>query len=446
MSDNVAQNAGPEQDPETPVEAGETTAPSRRHKRRWWPFIVAGALVLAVAGGAIYWQLRPKASAAATDQFVAVSQQTLKQTVSATGTIEPARESALSFDSSGTVTGVNVEVGDKVTKGEVLATMDDASLQAAVDSAKAALTASRDNLTTLEDDSSTTDTALASAKADVKLKKSQLEQAKEALAGAELKAPFSGIVADVGIATGDATGSSGSSGSGSGSSGSQGSAGAASTAAPQDSSTDSSSSGSSSGSITVISTNAWTVSSSVGGSDLSSVKKGLQVQITPSGSTDTVFGTVQTVGVLASSSDSGTSSFPVTIKITGSPKGLHAGESATVSIIVKQISNALVVPTLAVKTANGQAVVQKKSGNGTVQTKITIGDTYGTFTQVKSGLKVGDQVKITLPTRVSGTGSGRSGNSSGGTGLGGGFPGGGSGGFPGGGSGGLPGGGQVGGK
>lgn len=464
MSESDELDVRPEHDlPDDPAEIdGNPTVADRPRRRRWWLMIAAGVLVLVVAGAAIYWQVRPKTSAAATDQYVSVSQQTLKQTVSATGTIEPAQESDLSFSSSGTVTGVDVEVGDKVTKGDKLATMDDSSLKATVDSDKAALKASQDNLSTLEDDSDTTDTALASAKADVNLKKSELAQAKDALKGATLTAPFSGVVAAVGISVGDAAGSSSSSGSsssGSGSSGSSSSGSSGSGSSPTDSSTSSSSSASSSsssGSITVISTDSWTVSTSVGGTDLSSVKKGLQAQITPSGASDPVFGTVETVGVMASSSDSSSSSFPVTIKITGSPNGLHAGESADVSIIVKQLSNALVVPTMAVKTVNGQAVVDKKSGSGTVQTKITIGDTYGFYTQVKSGLASGDEVKVSIPTRSAGSGSAGSGASTGsgsGSGIGGGLTGGGfgggglsgggfAGGAPGGGFGGTQGGGK----
>lgn len=440
MSESDEHN-GPSDESPGPSQDDPTTVIDRRRRRRWWPFIVAGVLVLAVAGAAIYWELRPKSDAATSTQFVSVSQQTLKKTVSATGTIEPAQESDLSFSSSGTVTAVNVEVGDRVSKGEVLATMDDSSLRAAVESDKAALEASQEDLTTLEDDSSATATALSSAKADVKLKKSELAQAREALKSAKLKAPFSGVVADVGISVGDAaagsgssnssssSSSSGSSASGSGSGGALGS-GTSSAASTQDGS--SSSGSSDSGSITVISTNSWTVSSSVGGTDLASVKKGLQAQITPSGATDPVFGTVQTVGVMASSSDSGTSSFPVTIKITGSPADLHAGESADVSIIVKQITDAIVVPTLAVKTVNNQTVVEKKSGTKTIQTKITIGDTYGAYTQVKSGLAVGDQVQVSLPGEVrSGAGTSRGTNS--GQGPYGGIPGGGGfggGGFP----------------
>ncbi|GAB3919911.1 RND transporter [Microlunatus endophyticus] len=435
------ESESPTENETTLVRTAEDTPKRPRRKRRWFFVVGGGVLVLAVAGAAIYWQLRPDSTAAATTQWVSVSTQTLKQTVSASGTIEPAQDKDVTFSSSGTVTAVDVEVGDKVTKGQKLATIDNSSLKATVESDKAALSASKSSLSTLEDDSDTTDAALASAKADVKLKRSELAQAEDALAGATITAPFTGVVADVGLAVGDSTGS-GSSSSSSSDSGS----GTVGTSA-----SDSSSSSSSSG-ITVITTDKWTVSGSVGGADLSSVKKGLQVQITPSGSSTTAYGTVETVGVMASSSSdssSGTSTFPVTIKVTGSPSGLHAGESATASIIVKQLSNALVVPTQAVKTVNGKAVVEKKSGNKTVQTNITIGDTYGFYTQVKSGLASGDQVQITIAARTPGgsTKSGSSGSSSGlggltGSGSSGGFPGGSSGGgFPGGTSGGgFPGG------
>lgn len=281
MSESDELNERPEHDvPDGPAEInGNPTVADRPRRRRWWLLIAAGVLVLVVAGAAVYWQLRPTASAAATDQFVSVKQQTLKQTVSATGTIEPAQESDLSFSSSGTITGVGVAVGDKVKKGDRLATMDDSSLKATADSDEAALKASQDNLSTLEDSSDSTDTALASAKADVKLKKSELAQAKDALKGATLTAPFSGVVAAVGIWVGDAAGSSSSSSSsGSGSSSSEssssGSSGSSSSGLGPSSSgggtsssgtsSSTSSSSSSSDSITLISTDAWTVSTSVG--------------------------------------------------------------------------------------------------------------------------------------------------------------------------------------
>jgi hypothetical protein len=205
--------------------------------------------------------------------------------------------------------------------------------------------------------------------------------------------------------------------------------------------------------VTVISTDRYTVEASVGSADLATVKKGLQAQITVSGSTSTVFGTVSTVAVMASTSGSsgtgaGTTSgssatFPVTITVTGARKDLYAGATATVSIIVSQRDDVLTVPTAAVSSANGQTVVTRLVGTNKVVTPVTLGTSYGATTEVTKGLGEGDQVVVTVPVRAAGGNA--SGRSSAGTG---GFGGGGTGGggFGGGGLGGTGGGGRAGGQ
>jgi multidrug efflux pump subunit AcrA (membrane-fusion protein) len=193
---------------------------------------------------------------------------------------------------------------------------------------------------------------------------------------------------------------------------------------------------SSSSQIVVISTTSWVVEASVGSEDLPQLKKGLQAEITPTGSTTKVFGTVKTVGIVASSSSGGSASFPVTIAVTGSPKGLYAGGAATVSIIVKQVENVLTVPTSALHTENGKTVVHQMVKGVQVSTLVTVGTTYGAVTQILSGLKTGDQV-VGTTFRIGGnnpTGGTRT-RQGGGTG-GGGFGGGGFGGPPAGGGGG----------
>ena len=64
------------------------------------------------------------------------------------------------------------------------------------------------------------------------------------------------------------------------------------------------SNGTSTAQVVVIATNAWVVNASVGASDLASVKKGLQIDITPDGSAQRVFGTVSSVGIMASTGSS----------------------------------------------------------------------------------------------------------------------------------------------
>ena len=63
----------------------------------------------------------------------------MAQTVSAEGTLEPAQTDDLSFGAAGTVTAVNVEAGDRVRAGRVLATMDSAELELDVANAESSL-------------------------------------------------------------------------------------------------------------------------------------------------------------------------------------------------------------------------------------------------------------------------------------------------------------------
>lgn len=161
-----------------------------------------------MAAGAVggwWWASRDTASAAAATtrtQLVAASLGTVKQTVSASGTIEPALDTTAAFSSSGTVTAVLVAVGDSVAKGQRLATIDDATLQDAVTLAAASVTAAQDQVDTASGTS-----AVASANAQLASARSSLADARTALAGATLLSPIAGTVADVGIAVGDAVGS-----------------------------------------------------------------------------------------------------------------------------------------------------------------------------------------------------------------------------------------------
>ena len=72
--------------------------------------MVAVLVVVAAAVGAWVYLHRPAAAAesAKTTQLVAATTETVKETVSATGTIEPANQANLTFAQSGKVTSVGV--------------------------------------------------------------------------------------------------------------------------------------------------------------------------------------------------------------------------------------------------------------------------------------------------------------------------------------------------
>ena len=357
---------------------------TRRHT------IIGAVIVLLVVGGGGAWVVtRPTSSTAAAPTLVSVTTSTIRQSVSATGTLEPAHRADLTFAVSGTVTSLPVVVGDTVRAGAVLATVDTSSLETAVTSAQASVNAAQDQLTAQQDAGSSA-VQIASTQAQLADAQAKLADSETALAEASMTSPIAGTVAQVNIAVGDKLGgtASASSPSASGSAGSSSS----SAGAGASSSSASAASASSTAQVVVISTTSWVVNASVGSADLPQLKKGQQAEITPSGSATKIFGTVKSVGIVASSSSSGSASFPVTIAVTGSPKGLYAGGAADVAIIVKQVENVLSVPTNAVHTESGKTVVHQLKGGAQVSTPVKVGTTYGAVTQILSGLKAGDKV------------------------------------------------------
>ena len=121
---------------------------------------------------------------------------------------------------------------------------------------------------------------------------------------------------------------------------------------------------------------------------------------------------------------SGVATFPVTVTLDGRNPSLHAGASASISIIVNQVVQVLTVPTSALRTAGGGSSVQVLV-NGQPQTRtVSIGASDPLRTQVLSGVNPGDEVVIatvsgTVPTTTTGGGGGLLGGGGGGGGRGG---------------------------
>lgn len=348
---------------------GKVTHRGAAVRRRWW-VVVALAVVLAGAGA--WFRLADGDDGDNTQRITAtVSRGTYKDTVSATGTIAPKHDEDVAFTSTGTVTAVEVEVGDRVQKGDVLARIDDTALVAQRDAAEAQVTAAE---TQLSEDADASSAQVSADEAALASARNQLEAAQEAVDNATLRAPFSGQVSAVGYEVGDQAGASGGQGD---------------------------SDGSSSGGITVITPRQLLVSANVSASDVSRLKKGMQAEITPTGGGEVVYGTVSEVGVIASASDSGAAQFPVTIAVTGSPKGVYPGSSASVAITVSQATNILTVPTQALHSSGSSTYVYVVKNGKRTKTTVTIGRAFGMQTEVTKGLTEGDTVEVISFTRRS---------------------------------------------
>lgn len=383
------------------------------------------ALLLVVGVGVAYLSLHDDAGASSPGRIVRVSRGTIVSSVSASGAVASANSRDLAFGTSGTVDTVKVQVGDKVKKGQLLATLDDASAQDNLRSAQAALSAAEDG-----------DTSTPSGYSSYVQAKTSYDSARRALDGTELRAPFSGtIVAVNGSVGGSSSGSSSSSTSSSGSTGTGGAGGGGGGGGSTSSSSSSSASSGSTGSgfITIADTGKLQIKGEFTETDVAKVKKGQQASVT----FDAMQGTRASGKVSAIDQTSTTSNnvvqYGVTVALNDPPSGLRIGATATVQVITANAQNVLFVPTAAVRTAGGQSTVTVLSGGKQVPKPVQTGVQGDQGTEIKSGLSEGDQVVIA--------------NAAGGTG-GGGFPTGrfpGGGGLGGGGGGGL-GGGRTGGR
>ena len=117
-------------------------------------FAVTGLAALVLASGGVWLWAQPSAAS----QLVtgAVTSGDLTQTVSATGTVSDEGTASVSFPTAATVTAVQVAVGDQVTAGQVLATLDTTALQSALDEADLTLAEAKESLTQAQDSSTTT--------------------------------------------------------------------------------------------------------------------------------------------------------------------------------------------------------------------------------------------------------------------------------------------------
>lgn len=165
--------------------------------------IVIGCILAALAGAA--WYVRGRAPApemAAGPRTARVTRGNLIASVSATGTLQPYAQVEVRSRSTGTVVDLDVQEGDKVTKGRVLAEIDDRDARANAETSQAQLAQANARLRQAQSQLDATraqnlsrvaqsETALATARARLiqvraGARPEDLEQAREAQRQAEL--------------------------------------------------------------------------------------------------------------------------------------------------------------------------------------------------------------------------------------------------------------------
>jgi RND family efflux transporter MFP subunit len=118
--------------------------------KKWTIWIIIIAIII----GGVFWYIKshqPKTTYTTAD----VIKGTLNQTVSVTGKINPNHQIDLTFKTTGILKSINVDVGDTVKKGQILAIIDSGSLLSQLRQAEALVKYQKETLDNMKKNPST---------------------------------------------------------------------------------------------------------------------------------------------------------------------------------------------------------------------------------------------------------------------------------------------------
>ena len=174
-------------------------------KRVTWLLCVIAVLTACEDKAKIVKVIRPIAT-------ITIGEQAGERTAKYSGIVAAVESSGLSFQIRGQVESVEVEIGDSVSKGQVLAVLDPEPYQLNVDAAEAELVAAKDNITKTKAEyerqkrmfeqgagaerlAEVAEFAYKSALSAAELQTAKLDQANRDLRNTILPSPYDGIIA-----------------------------------------------------------------------------------------------------------------------------------------------------------------------------------------------------------------------------------------------------------
>jgi multidrug efflux pump subunit AcrA (membrane-fusion protein) len=384
-----------------------------------------------------------------------VAQGVVQSTVSGSGNLEALSQLNLGFRTGGTVTHVEVHVGEQVAAGELLAELDPQSAEVTLEQARASLQSAEANLATEEEtdgegssggaqktssptnssdeavgngeatrqgegvgsrsstsgsiSQATREANLASARAQVRSDTLTVQSDEQAVRNTKLYAPesgtivsLSGEVGEVVSASGTTRATSASASAGSSSTGASG-AGGSSASGAANASSSSGSTGSSSSAFAVLSDlSSMQLVAPLSESEIGSVKAGQIATVSVEAlSGHKLAAHVSNIAIL-STSNSGVVSYDVTFRLEQTDPGLKPGMSATADVVVEQ-AEGINVPTSAI---SGGTVTVVRGGRH-IRQPVVSGLAGDSSTLILSGLKAGETVVLpSLSTSTAASSSG----------------------------------------
>ena len=217
--------------------------------------------------------------------------------------------------------------------------------------------------------STNTPQQIAADQAAIDTAQANLTVAEQALAESRLTSPISGTIVSVGINVGDTV-----------------------------------SANSSTAVIVIIGTQSFEIAATLSSSQVPSVKVGDSAVVQVDGLKGAIPGTVSQVGPVQSGQSGYT--FPVVVALPSSATGLFTGSTANIVIATGAVRNVMAVPTSAVQTRGSRSFVEVDSSGASTAKLIKVGMVGDTYTQVLSGLALGQSVVLadySLPVPSSNT-------------------------------------------
>jgi HlyD family secretion protein len=150
-----------------------------------------------------------------------------------------------------------------------------------------------------------------------------------------------------------------------------------------------------------------------------SIRIGMTARVIADGAEASVVGHVIAIGLTATSSDTGSVTYPVDVALSAHATSLVSGADAEVVVDVATAHNVISVPTSAVHRSGATSYVQVLRAGRPVRVTVKVGAAGASVTQIRSGLTVGQHVVLAnlnaaVPSSSTNLPTGR-------TGLGGGF-------------------------
>ena len=284
---------------------------------------------------------------------------TLENTSPLTGRLEPVEEVTIVPKAMGEVTAVNVELGQKVSKGTVLFELDKTQIATSYNQAKASYNDAQTNLSrieTLYKEGAVSQQQYEQAKTAYTIAKETYTAASDGMSNYVVTSPIDGYVTSVNVAVG----------------------GVASPSAPA---------------ATIANIDKLEIDTSISESIINKIKVGDKVGVVVSSVSDTPF--TGTVTALSPAPATGSLTYPMKVTLDNETAAVKPGMFAEVLITSDKVDGVIALPSTAVLIKSGKTEVATiEGGNKVVFREVVVGLDNGTLAEIKSGVKAGDTVVI----------------------------------------------------